>query len=320
MIDIKYDVVGVGNAIVDVLSRTDDATIERLSIDKGAMTLINQQQAHDLYAEIDAGVEVSGGSAANTLVGLASLGGKGAFIGKVQEDQLGEVFSHDIRASGVEFFSSPAQTGTSTARCLIFVTPDAQRTMQTFLGISGDLSADDIDKEVVSAAKITYLEGYLFDKDPAREAFVRAAEFAHAAGRKVTLSLSDSFCVDRHRASFMQLVSNHIYILFANEAEIKSLFEDDEIDSVISKLKGCCDIAAITLGAEGSLIIQGDEVVEISAEPINKVVDTTGAGDLYAAGFLYGLVNGDRIEVCGQYGSKAAAAVIQHFGARPIEI
>lgn len=317
MTDTSLDVVGVGNAIVDVLAQADDAQLEQLGLAKGAMTLIEADRADELYGQMASGVEVSGGSAANTLAGIASLGGKGAYIGKVRDDQLGEVFNHDIRAAGVDYRSRPVTSGSSTARCLIFVTPDAQRTMQTFLGVSVDLGPDDIDPEAIGQAAITYLEGYLFDKEEAKEAFVKAAEIAHAAGRKVALSLSDPFCVDRHRAAFLHLVEGHIDILFANEAEITSLYEVEDFDAAVAKVRGHCEIAALTRGADGSVIVTADEFIEIAAEPVEKVVDTTGAGDLFAAGVLFGITQGYELAVCGKIGSIASAEIISHYGARP---
>lgn len=317
MADAQLDVVGVGNAIVDVIAQADEALIERLNLSKGTMTLIDAADADRLYGEMGAGIETSGGSAANTLAGIASLGGNGAYIGKVRDDQLGGVFSHDIKATGVDYRSRPATTGESTARCLIFVTPDADRTMQTFLGVSVMLGPDDIDPEAIGDAQITYLEGYLFDRDEAKEAFVKSAELAHAAGRKVALSLSDPFCVDRHRASFRHLVEGHVDILFANHDEITSLFETDSFDEAVGQLVGKIDLAAVTRGADGSVIVTADQVIEIAAEPVTNVVDTTGAGDLYAAGVLYGLTQGYELEVAGRIGSICAAEVISHYGARP---
>ena len=312
-----HDVIGVGNAIVDALAHASDAQIAELGLAKGAMTLIDAARAHELYNQMDAAVEVSGGSAANTLVGIASLGGRAAYIGKVRDDHLGEIFQHDIRAAGVEFRTTPAPTGPPTARSLIFVTPDAQRTMQTYLGVSVELGADDIDADLISSAAITYLEGYLFDKAPAKAAFVRAAEIAHRAGRKVALTLSDPFCVDRHRAAFLHLVSGHIDLLFANEVEITSLFETDDFDSAVGQVRGLCEIAVITRSEQGSLIVTADDLIPVAPEPVDHVIDTTGAGDLYAAGFLFGITRGDGLETCGRIGSIAAAEVISHYGARP---
>jgi sugar/nucleoside kinase (ribokinase family) len=311
------DVVGVGNAIVDVIAQAEPELLERLALNKGTMTLIESSDADRLYKEMGSGRETSGGSAANTLAGVASLGGRGAYIGKVRDDQLGKVFSHDIKAVGVDYRLRPATSGPSTARCLIFVTPDADRTMQTYLGVSVMLGPDDIDPQAIGDAQVTYLEGYLFDRDEAKEAFVKAAELAHAAGRKVALSLSDPFCVARHRASFRHLVEGHIDILFANHDEITSLFETDSFDKAVASVVGHVDIAAVTRGAQGSVIVTASERLEIPAEPVDKVVDTTGAGDLYAAGVLYGITQGYELQVAGRIGSICAAEVISHYGARP---
>ncbi|MPZ39898.1 MAG: adenosine kinase [Rhizobiales bacterium] len=317
MPDAPLDVVGVGNAIVDVIAQAEPALIERLALAKGAMTLIEADDAERLYGEMGAGIESSGGSAANTLAGIASLGGRGAYIGKVRDDQLGTAFSHDISAIGVDYRLRPATEGPPTARCLIFVTPDADRTMQTFLGVSILLGPDDIDPETIGDAQVTYLEGYLFDRDEAKEAFVKAAELAHAAGRKVALTLSDPFCVDRHRTSFLHLVQGHVDILFANHDEITSLYRTESFDEAVASVAGHVEIAAITRGAEGSVIVTGNDVIEIPAEPVAKVVDTTGAGDLYAAGVLYGITRGYELDVAGRIGSICAAEVISHYGARP---
>jgi sugar/nucleoside kinase (ribokinase family) len=317
MPDAQFDVVGVGNAIVDVIAQADNALIERLKLSKGTMTLIESHEADRLYSEMGSGIETSGGSAANTLAGIASLGGKAAYIGKVRDDQLGGVFSHDIKAAGVDYRLRAATEGPTTARCLIFVTPDADRTMQTYLGVSVMLGSDDIDPEAIGGARITYLEGYLFDREEAKEAFVKAAELAHAAGRKVALSLSDPFCVDRHRASFQHLVEGHIDILFANHDEITSLYETDSFDDAVGQLVGKVELAAVTRGAEGSVIVTSSEVTEIPAEAVDKVVDTTGAGDLYAAGVLFGLTQGYELDIAGRIGSICAAEVISHYGARP---
>lgn len=317
MTDAAYHVVGIGNAIVDVIAQADDAFLDTEGLPKGAMTLIDADQAEALYAKMAPGIEASGGSAANTMAGIASLGGKGAFFGKVRNDQLGEVFRHDIRAIGVDFDCLPAADGPPTARCLILVTPDAQRTMNTFLGACVDLGPEDVDPAVVKAAQITYLEGYLWDPPRAKEAFVKAAEIAHAAGRKVALSLSDPFCVDRHRAEFRDLVDGHIDIVFANEDEIKSLYETEHYDDALQAVRGKCEIAALTRSEKGSVIVSGDEVHVIDPDPVENVVDTTGAGDLYAAGFLYGVTHGHDLAVAGRMASISAAEAISHMGARP---
>ena len=317
MVGSMFDVLGVGNAIVDVLAQAEDRFLIENGLDKGTMTLIDAERADALYRCMTSAIEVSGGSAANTLAGVASFGGLGAYIGKVRDDQLGTVFSHDILAAGVDYLSRPVGEGAPTARCLVFVTPDAQRTMQTYLGISVQLGPNDIDPEAVGAAQITYLEGYLFDKEPAKEAFIKSAELAHAAGRKVALSLSDPFCVDRHRSAFRHLVSGHVDVLFANEVEIISLVEANSFDDAVNTIRDHCEIAALTRGADGSVIVTPEKVVEIAAEPVEQVVDTTGAGDLFAAGVLYGLTQGFEHGACGRLGSIAAGEVIGHYGARP---
>jgi sugar/nucleoside kinase (ribokinase family) len=317
MTSATYDVIGVGNAIVDVLSPTEDDFLTRHGLDKGMMTLIDTDQAAALYDAMGPGIEVSGGSAANTLAGIASFGGNGAYLGKVRNDTLGGVFSHDIKAIGVDYRTPPATDGATTARCLIFVTPDAQRTMQTYLGISVELGPDDIDEGAIRDSQITYLEGYLFDPPAAKQAFVKAAEIAHAAGRKVALTLSDPFCVDRHRAEFMHLISGHVDIVFANEEETKSLFEVDNFDTALQQIRGHCEIAALTRSEKGAVIVAGGDIHVVDAAPVDRVIDTTGAGDLFAAGFLYGLTNGRTLVDCGRIGGLAAAEIISHYGARP---
>ena len=317
MTSTTYDVIGVGNAIVDVLSPTEDSFLTQHGLDKGMMTLIDTDQAAALYDAMGPGIEASGGSAANTLAGIASLGGNGAYLGKVRNDTLGGVFSHDIKAIGVDYRTPPATGGAATARCLIFVTPDAQRTMQTYLGISVELGPDDIDEGAIADSQITYLEGYLFDPPAAKQAFVKAAEIAHAAGRKVALTLSDPFCVARHRAEFMHLISGHVDVVFANEEETKSLFEVDDFDAALQRIRGHCDIAALTRSEKGSVIVAGNDIHVVDAAPVGKVVDTTGAGDLFAAGFLYGLTRDLSLVDCGRIGGLAAAEIIGHYGARP---
>ena len=312
-----FDAVGLGNAIVDVVVQTDDATLAALELRKGATTLIDAQRAAALRHFLEKGIEVSGGSAANTIAGLASLGGKGGFLGKVGGDRLGAVFRNDIGAIGVEYHSPAAAEGLETARCLVFVTPDAERTMLTFLGISTAFGPEDVDPRLIGEAAITYMEGYLFDQEQAKAAFVRAAELAHGAGRKVALSLSDPFCVERHRAAFRHLVRGHIDILFANEAEITALYEVDSFDEACRLAGADCAFAALTRGAAGSSIFADGEVSEVTAAPVAPVVDTTGAGDLYAAGVLFGLTRGYEPALCGRIGAIAAAEVIGHYGARP---
>lgn len=313
----SLDVIGIGNAIVDVISQTDDVFLKEQGLAKGAMTLIDAARAESLYAAMGSAIEASGGSAANSMAGLASLGGKAGFIGKVRDDQLGGIFAHDIRATGVAYATPAATSGLPTARCLIFVTADAQRTMQTFLGASTDLSPADVDDAAVASAAVTYLEGYLWDKPQAKEAFTRAAAIAHKAGRKVSLTLSDAFCVDRHRADFKRLVKQHVDVLFANEAELLSLYETARFEDALSHARADCDVVAVTRSEKGAVILSGEQTHAIAAEPIAKLVDTTGAGDLYAAGFLYGYTRGLPLPVAGRIGAIAAAEIIGHYGARP---
>jgi sugar/nucleoside kinase (ribokinase family) len=315
--DTQVAVVGLGNAIVDVLVETDDAFLEQHDLPKGAMTLIDADRALELYRLIEGGVECSGGSAANTMVGIASLGGSAGYIGKVRNDPIGGVFGREIRKAGVGFNTAAAKHGPPTGRCLIFVTPDAQRTMQTFLGASATLAPEDLDAETIASAGITFLEGYLWDPPPAKEAFLEAARIAHEAGRKVALTLSDPFCVDRHRDSFRDLVENHVDVLFANEEEACALYEAEDRGDVFEHLKGKCELAAVTRGSQGSVVLAGAEVIRVAAEPVERVVDTTGAGDLFAAGFLFGLSDGRDPETCARLGSIAAAEIISHVGARP---
>jgi sugar/nucleoside kinase (ribokinase family) len=312
-----HNVLCIGNAIVDILCETPEETIDTLDLSKGAMTLIDDQRADELYRAMGPAIEASGGSAANTAAGIGSLGGKCAFIGKVRDDQFGQVFTHDIRAIGVDFDSLHAVDGPPTARCLIFITPDAQRTMNTYLGACVNLTPADIDKETVEGAEITYMEGYLWDPPSAKEAFVKAAQIAHNAGRKVSLTLSDAFCVDRHRASFRELIRNHVDLLFANESEIASLYEVDDFDACFQHIRADRIVAALTRSEKGSVVVAGDEVHIVDAEPVGDVVDTTGAGDQYAAGFLYGFTHGADHATCGRLGGIAAAEVISHVGPRP---
>jgi sugar/nucleoside kinase (ribokinase family) len=312
------DVLGIGNAIVDVVSHADDELVTELGLAKGAMTLIDTEQAEAIYRRLGPGVEVSGGSCANTIAGLASLGATTAFIGRVRDDQLGQIFAHDIRSIGVTFNSAPAASGPPTARCLILVTPDAQRTMCTYLGASVDFGVDDLEPDLIARSGVTYLEGYLWDPPSARDAFRRAMSDARAEGRAVALTLSDPFVVDRHRAELRaELESGRIDILFANDAEIRSLYETDDFDAASAQVAELGLVAALTRGASGSRVQRGSEVADVPAERIGEVVDTTGAGDLYAAGVLYGISEGFDLETCGRLGSIAAAEAISHIGPRP---
>ncbi|HLO77914.1 MAG TPA: adenosine kinase [Magnetospirillum sp.] len=317
MVDTRYHVAGIGNAIVDVLVHADDSLLETLGLAKGVMTLIDAEQAERIYEQLPPGIECSGGSAANTIVGVASLGGKATYMGKVKDDQLGQVFGHDIRKAGVDFHTAAAQGGPSTARCFVLVTPDAQRTMLTYLGACIELTPDDVDDGVIAASAVTYLEGYLYDPPLAKRAFLKAADAAHKAGRMVSLSLSDPFCVDRHRAAFAELVSGHVDILFANEAEITSLYQTTDFDDAVRQVRAHARVAAITRGAKGSVVVTADDVHVVAAEAGLRVVDTTGAGDLYAAGFLYGFTQGRDLATCALLGGLAAGEVISHIGARP---
>ncbi|HYE00305.1 MAG TPA: adenosine kinase [Alphaproteobacteria bacterium] len=312
-----YDVTGIGNAIVDIIAQADDAFIVENDLVKGSMTLIDADRAETLYGKMGPAIEASGGSAGNTMAGIASFGGRGAYIGKVADDQLGAIFRHDIRAIGCTFDSAPLTGGAPTARSFIFVTPDAQRTMNTFLGACVELGPEDVDAAVIGASKVTYMEGYLYDKPRAKEAFVKAAQAAHAQGREVSLTLSDSFCVERHRDAFRGLVQGHVDILFGNEEEILSLYQTRSLDEAVAAVRGACKVAAITRSEKGALIVTADRTVEVAAEPILRLVDTTGAGDQYAAGFLYGYTQGYDLARCGRLGAIAAAEVIEHIGPRP---
>jgi sugar/nucleoside kinase (ribokinase family) len=314
----EIDVLGIGNALVDVLSHESDEFLRAQGLVKGAMHLVDEARAGQLYDAMGPGTEISGGSAANTVVGVASFGGLAHYVGKVRDDQLGAVFGHDLRSTGVGYDTPPATSGAPTGRCLILVTPDAQRTMNTFLGASVGLRPDDIDERLIAQARTVYLEGYLFDPPAAQEAFRVAAAMAHAVGGTVSLTLSDPFCVDRHRGAFLDLVEDHVDILFANEAEIRSLYEVDDFDSALQQVRGHAEIAVLTRGARGSIIASGDEVHVIDAEPVDALVDSTGAGDLYASGFLFGWSRGLDLASCGRLGSLAAAEVISHIGARPV--
>jgi sugar/nucleoside kinase (ribokinase family) len=317
MAEKTLDVVGIGNAIVDIIARCDDGFLTKRNLDKGFMRLIDSSEAAELYEEMGPATERSGGSVANSIAGLASLGAACGFIGRVAADQFGGIFRHDIRSLGVAYDTEPAVDGAPTARCLILVTPDGERTMNTFLGASVDLSDSDIDAELIGAAKFVYLEGYLFDKDAAKSAFRAAAELAKQAGAKVALSLSDPFCVDRHREDFRELVKNGADIVFSNEKEITSLYETNTFLEAADAALQDCEMAVLTRSEDGSLIVGGGETTEVPAEPVSQVVDATGAGDLYAAGFLFGLSRRMPIADCGRLGSIAAAEAISHIGARP---
>ena len=314
----EHDVVGIGNAIVDIIGRCDDAFLARHGCTKGSMQLVDAPAISALYESMGPGVEISGGSVANTMVGIASFGGRAGFIGKTARDQFGQVFSHDIRAAGVTFTTPPAAEGSDpTSRCLVLVTPDGQRTMSTFLGVSPQLGGGEVDAELIASAHIVYLEGYLFDRAETKAAFRQAAQIAGKAGRQVALSLSDPFCVDRHRAEFRELIRGSVDILFANESEITSLYQTASFDEAAKAAQADTRLAAITRSEKGSVILSAGKRTIVAAAPVRKVVDTTGAGDLYAAGFLYGIAAGKDLETAGRLGSLAAAEIISHVGARP---
>ena len=315
----RFDVLGIGNAIVDVICTVDDSFLSDNKLVKGSMQLIDENQARNLYSLMGPATEISGGSAANTVAGLASFGNKAAFFGKVKSDQLGNVFRHDISASGVSFETAGAEQGPETARCLILVTPDGERTMNTYLGACIEFGPEDIDETLVRDSKVTYMEGYLWDPDQAKMAFLKAAEIAREAGRDVSLSLSDSFCVDRHRSSFLELIRRDVDILFANEDEIKSLYQVENFDDALQAVRQDCKLAALTRSAAGSVIVSKDEIHVVEAAKVDTVVDTTGAGDLFAGGFFAGYTNGKELAQCARLGSLAASEIISHIGARPRE-
>jgi sugar/nucleoside kinase (ribokinase family) len=317
MTSAPFDVLGIGNAIVDVISRSDEAFLGKHGLVKGSMMLIDEERAEQLYAGMGPGIEMSGGSCGNTMAGIASFGGKGAYIGKVRNDQLGGVFGHDLKATGVSFETPSATEGPATARCLILVTPDAQRTMNTYLGACTGLGPADIDTKLVASAQVTYVEGYLWDAPAAKQAVLKAFDAARAAGRKVSITLSDSFCVHRYRDEFRDLIRNKVDILFGNEAEIKALYQVETFEQAVAEARKEAKVAALTRSEKGSVVIKGDETYEVPAAPVARVVDTTGAGDLYAAGFLYGFTHGKPLAECARLGGIAAAEVISHVGARP---
>lgn len=314
----RYDVIGIGNAIVDVLSHSDDNFLARQKMPKGSMSLIDEPRAEAIYNAMGPVIECSGGSAANTIVGVAMLGGSAAFIGKVKDDELGATFARDIRASNVAFSTPLATDGPATARSFILVTPDGQRTMNTYLGAAQDLSSDDISVDEIRSAKVLYLEGYLWDPKQAKAAFIKAAEIAHDNDRTVALTLSDAFCVDRYRKEFLQLIRNKtVDLIFANEAELKSLYETGDFDAAVEALRKDASIAVVTRSEDGAMVVTGDTIDAVPAFPVERVVDTTGAGDLFAAGFLYGFAKGMPHTSSLKLGALCAAEIISHIGARP---
>ena len=312
----RFDVLGIGNAIVDVIAHTDDTFLEENNLPKGAMNLVDAETAAALYEKSGPAIECSGGSAGNTIAGAAALGSRAAYVGKVRDDQLGRLFAHDIRSLGVHFETTPSVDGPPTATSLVLVTPDAERTMQTYLGACVNLTPDDIIEDEIAGASVTYMEGYLWDPEEAKKAFLKAAQISHDAGREVSLSLSDSFCVDRFRDEFVDLAENHVDILFANEDEILSLYQVEDFDQALQAVRGHCRVAALTRGEKGSVIVSGDEIHVVDAEKVERLADTTGAGDAYAAGFLHGITSGRDLATSAHIGHICAAEVIQHIGAR----
>lgn len=311
------DVIGIGNAIVDVLVHENDVFLNNYNIVKGSMTLVDNDYSVNLYEAMESTIEMSGGSVGNTIAGLSALGGKGSYIGKVHDDKLGNIFKHDLKTMGVKFDTLPTTSGSPTARCLVIITPDSQRSMITYLGAAVELGPNDIVEEEINRHKITFLEGYLWDSPHSKEAAIKAAKIAHKAGRKVALTLSDPFCIDRHRESFCKILDDYVDIFFANEFEINSLYQVEDFDTSLTKLRLEDNLAVITRSEKGSVIVSGEETHIIHAEPIQKVIDVTGAGDQYAAGVLYGIANNYDLKTCGRIGSIVAAEIISHVGARP---
>ncbi len=318
MSDTKYDVLAIGNAIVDIIAKADDAFLVEQDIAKGGMTLIDMARAEQLYSDMGPAIETSGGSAGNTAAGVASFGGSVAYIGKVADDHLGKIFRHDIKAIGVDYDTPSLEHGETTARSMILVTPDGERSMNTYLGACGKLSSKDIDPELVAQSKITYFEGYLWDPAEAKDAIREAARIAHENDRLVAMTLSDAFCVDRYRDEFLELMrSGTVDICFANDGELKSLYQTSDINSAIDAIREDCNLSIITMGADGSMVVTREKTGTVDAQPIDELVDTIGAGDLYAAGFLFGLTDGRELGECAVLGSIAASEVIQHIGPRP---
>jgi sugar/nucleoside kinase (ribokinase family) len=318
MADAKYDVLGVGNAIFDVLVKTDEAFLASHGMTKGSMALIDEDRAAAIYRDMGPATEMSGGSGANTIVGISSLGARAAFVGKVKDDQIGKLYTHDIRAAGVAFATKPASDGPATGCSYILVTGDGERTMNTYLGAAQRLSPADIDADEIAASKIVYLEGYLWDPKDAKDAFVKASQIAHEAGRQVALTLSDAFCVDRYRGEFVELMRNGtVDLIFANEAELHSLYQTSDFDTALKQLRQDAKLGVVTRSEKGCVVASQDGVIAVPAAAVESIVDTTGAGDLFAAGFLFGHVRGYGFENAGKLGALAAAEVIQHIGARP---
>jgi sugar/nucleoside kinase (ribokinase family) len=318
MLDCRFDVLTIGNAIVDVIAKVEDDFVARENLVKGSMNLIDELRADALYAHMGPATEVSGGSAGNTAAGIASFGGNAAYFGKVRNDQLGQIFHHDMKAQGVHFASKPATAGPATARSFILVTPDGERTMNTYLGACVNLDSSDIDASVVKDARVTYMEGYLYDKPAAMAAFREASRLARSANRLTAITLSDSFCVERHRADFLDLIRSQIDVVFANETELKSLYQTQNYAGAVDAIRKDCDVAVLTRSEKGSMVVRGNETAEVDAHPVHQVIDVTGAGDLYAAGFLFGFTREFELARCARLGGLAAAEVISHVGARPL--
>jgi adenosine kinase len=318
MTDAKYDVLGIGNALFDVLVRTDEGFLSKHNMTKGSMALIDEARAAAIYRDMGPATEMSGGSGANTIVGIASLGARAAYVGKVKDDQIGRLYTHDIRAAGVAFETRPAADGPATGCCYILVTGDGERTMNTYLGAAQDLTVADIDAGEIAAARMIYLEGYLWDPKNAKDAFVKASQIAHQSGREVALTLSDAFCVDRYRTEFLELMrGGTVDVVFANEAELHSLYQTSDFDGALGQLRNDAKLGVVTRSEKGCVVASRERVIAVPAFPVETVVDTTGAGDLFAAGFLFGLARGAGHENAGRLGALAAAEVIQHIGARP---
>jgi len=317
--DTQFDVVGIGNAIVDVIGFADETLIAKHGLVKGSMTLVDELRSESLYKQMGQTTACSGGSVANSLAGLASLGAKTAFIGKVKKDQLGSIFTHDLHAVGVHFSTPHMERGPATANCLVYVTPDAQRTMATYIGACSRVSETDIDAVLIERSAVTYIEGYLWDTETAKAAIRKAIALARGAKRKIAFTLSDTFCVDRHRDEFLHLIQNDIDVLFANEAEIKSLYQTDDIDAALSRIRGTCPIAAVTRSDQGSVVLTKDAIEVVPTAPVTSIVDTTGAGDLYASGFLFGLTRGWDLVDCAQLGNRCAGEIITQLGARSMK-
>lgn len=313
----SLDVVTIGNAMVDVITSVSEDFLTEHNLTKASMMLVDDERSRFLMSQIDDSFMASGGSVANTSHGLASLGGRAGFIGKIADDHLGGVFGNDLAAAGVSFFPAPKDHGLPTGRCVIVVTPDGQRTMNTYLGAGAVLHPFDIDQRAVQSAEWVFLEGYLFDKDDAKEAFRTAARYAHEAGRKVALTLSDSFCVQRHHDDFLALVSDEVDLLFANEHELATLYATEDFDRAIATLRDCCPLAVVTRSKRGSTVVTPRELLEVPSLPVDPIVDATGAGDMYAAGFFYGITHGKSLEQSAEIATICAAEVIMHMGPRP---